>query len=117
MTIFNRNHSCSYINLVKSTCSNLVEHVNKPIEPLSKPLVLFHILVKLVFVQSINITIPPNTFQQYLPNMFFQHEVGEMEIDEMLIQIRVQILCIARLTIIEEEQLTKINLGAKENLQ
>ncbi len=103
--------------MITSTCSNLVEHINKPIERLSKPPVLFHILIKLVFVQSIKITIPPNTFQQHLPKMFFQHEVGEMEIDEMPIQIRVQILCIARLTITEKEQLTKINLGAKENLQ
>jgi hypothetical protein len=39
-----------------------------------------------------------------------------MEIDDAPIQIRVQNLCIARWTIIEEEQLTKINLGSKENL-
>ncbi len=49
--------------------------------------------------------------------MFFQPEVGKMDIDEMLIQIRVQNLRIARWTVTEEEQLTKINLGSKENLQ
>ncbi len=40
-----------------------------------------------------------------------------MEIDETLAQIRVQNLCIARWIVIKEEQLTKINLGNKENLQ
>jgi hypothetical protein len=49
--------------------------------------------------------------------MFFQTEVGEMEIDEMHVRIKVQNLCIACWTITKEEQLTKINLGFKENLQ
>jgi len=40
-----------------------------------------------------------------------------MEIDEMIVQIRVQNLCTVGWTIIEEEQLSKINLGSKENLQ
>jgi hypothetical protein len=42
--------------------------------------------------------------------MFFQLEVGEMEIDEMLAWIRVQNLCIVGWIVIEEEQLNKINL-------
>jgi hypothetical protein len=49
--------------------------------------------------------------------MFFQPEVGEMEIDEMPTRIRIQYLCIVGWTIIEEEQLTKINLSSEENLQ
>jgi hypothetical protein len=40
-----------------------------------------------------------------------------MEIKETLAQIKVQKLRIARWTIIEEEQLTKINLGYEESLQ
>jgi hypothetical protein len=40
-----------------------------------------------------------------------------MEIDKTLVQIKVQNLCIARWTINEEEQLTKIDLGFEENLQ
>jgi hypothetical protein len=40
-----------------------------------------------------------------------------MEIDETLAQIRVQNLRIAGWIVIEEEHLTKINLGSKENLQ
>jgi hypothetical protein len=47
--------------------------------------------------------------------MFFQPKVGEMEIDKMLVQIRVQNLCIVG-WIVTEEQLTNINLGFKENL-
>jgi hypothetical protein len=39
-----------------------------------------------------------------------------MEIKETLVQIKVQKLRIAGWTIIEEEQLTKINLGSEENL-
>jgi len=46
--------------------------------------------------------------------MFFQHEVRELEIDEMPTQIRVQNLYITRWTITEKEQLTKINLGLKK---
>jgi len=68
-------------------------------------------------LRLVKITIPPNTFEQHLLYMFFQHEVRELEIDEMPTQIRVQNLCITRWTITEKEQLTKINLGIKENLQ
>jgi hypothetical protein len=49
--------------------------------------------------------------------VFFKLEVGEMEIDEMLARIKVQILHIIKWTIIKKEQLTKINLDSKENLQ
>jgi hypothetical protein len=48
--------------------------------------------------------------------MFFQLEMGEMEINDMFVWIIVQNLHIAGWTIIEKEQLTKINLGSKENL-
>jgi hypothetical protein len=50
----------------------------------SKSLVSFDIPIKQVHVQLVKIAIPLDTFQQYLPKMFFQHEVGEMEIDETL---------------------------------
>jgi hypothetical protein len=40
-----------------------------------------------------------------------------MDIDEKHARIRVQSLHITRWTIIEEENLTKINLGSEENLQ
>jgi hypothetical protein len=37
-----------------------------------------------------------------------------MEIDEMLVQIKVQNLCIAGWTIIDKKQLTNINLGSEK---
>jgi hypothetical protein len=40
-----------------------------------------------------------------------------MEIDEMPTQIKVRNLHIMIWTVIEEEQLTKINLGSEENLE
>jgi hypothetical protein len=40
-----------------------------------------------------------------------------MIIDETLAQERIQDLTIARWTVIEEEQLTKVNLGTKEDVQ
>jgi len=49
--------------------------------------------------------------------MFFQHEIGEMEIDKRPSQTKVQNLCIAGWTITKEEQLMKISLGSKKNLQ
>jgi hypothetical protein len=69
---------------------NLVEHVIKPIELVYEPHVSFDIHVKLVHVQPVKIVIPPDTFQQHLPKTFFQLEVGEMEIDEMHAQIKIQ---------------------------
>ncbi len=77
---------------------------------MSKPLVSSDILVKLI-------PIPPNTFQQHLPEIFFQHEVGKMEIDETLAQIKVQNLHNVGCTITKEKQLTMNNLGFEENLQ
>jgi hypothetical protein len=71
----------------------------------------------LVFVIHVQIVIPCDTFKHHLPNFFFQLEVGEMEIDKTLVQIKVQNLCIVEWTIIEKEQLTNINLGSEKNLQ
>jgi len=48
--------------------------------------------------------------------MFFQLEVGEIEIDDMLARIKVQILHIIKWTITKKEQLTKIKLDSRENL-
>ncbi len=84
---------------------------------MSEPPILFNILVKPVPVRFVKIVIPPNTFQQHLPETFFQHEVREMEIDKMPAQIRVPNLCIVGWTFTKEKQLTKINLGFKKNLQ
>jgi hypothetical protein len=63
---------------------NLVKQVIKHVEPMSKPIVLSDIPVKQVHVRPIKIIIPFDTFQQHLPEAFFQLEVGEMEIDETL---------------------------------
>ncbi len=70
--------------------------------------------IKLVPVQLVKIVIPPDIFQQHLPEMFFQLEVGEMGIDEMLARIKIQNLCITGWIVIEEEQLTKINLDFED---
>jgi hypothetical protein len=40
-----------------------------------------------------------------------------MEIDKTFAQIRVQNLCIVGWIVTKEEQLTKVNLGSKKNLQ
>jgi hypothetical protein len=70
-----------------------------------------------VLTQPNKIVIPLDIFQQHLPEMFFQLEVKEMEINEMLARIIVQNLCITGWIVTKEEQLTKINLGSEENLQ
>ncbi len=76
----------------------------------------FYIPIKPILVQRVKIIIPLNTFQQHLQKMFFQLEVNEMEIDETYAQIKVQSLRITGWTIIEKEQLIKINLGSEKNL-
>ncbi len=57
MIVFNRNHNCSYTNLVKSTFKlitsislNSVEHIIKHVELVFEPFDLFSIPVKLVLV-------------------------------------------------------------------
>ncbi len=85
-----------HVNLISSSSLNLVQHVFVPI--------------KWIYVLHVKIIILFTTFKQHLPKICFQHEVGEMEIDEMPTWIRVQNLCIACWTITKEEQLTKINL-------
>jgi hypothetical protein len=70
--------------LITSTCLNVVEHVNKLVELVSKPPVSSYIPIKPMFIQHVKIAIPPDTFQQHLLKTFFQLEVGEMEINEML---------------------------------
>ncbi len=57
---------------------------------MSESHVLFDIPIKSVFVLPIKIAIPPDIFQQHLPEMFFQLEVGKMEIDGTLVRIIVQ---------------------------
>jgi hypothetical protein len=88
------------VNLISSSSLNLVQHV--------------FVLIELVYVLHVRIIILPTTFKQHLLKIFFQHEVGEMEIDEMPIWIRVQNLCTTCWTITKEEQLTKINLGSEK---
>jgi len=46
-----------------------------------------------MFIRLVKIAIPFDIFQQHLQVTFFQHEVIEMEIDKMFVQIRVQNLC------------------------
>ncbi len=93
---------------------NIVEQVIEPIKPMCKSPVSSDIPIKLVPVQLVKIVIPPDIFQQHLPEMFFQLEVGEMGIDEMLARIKIQNLCITGWIVIEEEQLTKINLDFED---
>jgi hypothetical protein len=102
--------------LITSARLNLVKQVIKHVEPMSEPHASSNIHVKLVHVQFVKIVIPHDTFQQHLPKTFFQPEVREMEINVMLVQIRVQNLRIVRWTI-TREQLTKINLCSEKNLQ
>jgi hypothetical protein len=103
--------------LITLTSLNLVKQFIQHVELVFEPHVSSNIPIKPILVRPIKITIPPNTFQQHLLKTFFQLKVGKMEIDETLVQIIIQNLCIVGWTIIEEEQLTKINLGFKENLQ
>ncbi len=103
--------------MITSTCLNVVEHVNKLVELVSKPPVSSYIPIKPMFIQHVKIAIPPDTFQQHLLKTFFQLEVGEMEINEMLAWIIVQNLYIAGWIVTKKKQFSKINLGSKENLQ
>jgi hypothetical protein len=59
-----------------------------------KPHVSSNTPIKPVLIQLVKIAIPFDIFQQHLQETFFQPEVGEMEIDEMLVRIKVQNLCI-----------------------
>jgi hypothetical protein len=93
---------------------NLVEYVIVAIEQMSESPISFDIHVELIFVLHVKIDITFDTFSQHLPKTFFQPKVGEMEIDKMLVRIKVQNLHIDRWIVTEEEQLTKINLGFKE---
>jgi hypothetical protein len=52
-----------------------------------------------------------------MPKTFFYLEVGDMIIDETPIKKWIQDLTITYWTIIEEKQLTKVNLGTKGNVQ
>jgi hypothetical protein len=97
--------SNQHVKFITSTSLNLVKQIIKHVEPMSMPHVLFYIPIKLILVQLVKITTPLDTFQQHLPEMFFQPKVGEMEIHKTPTRINVQNLRITRWTIIEEEQL------------
>jgi hypothetical protein len=73
--------------------------------------------VEPIWVLAINLVIPPDIVMQHLPEIFFHLEVGEIIINETPTRERVQYLTIAGWIVIEEEQLTKNNLGTKENIQ
>jgi hypothetical protein len=73
------------VKLITSLGLNLVGKVNKFIEHVSKPPILFNIFVKLVPVRPVKIVISLDTFQQHLLEMFFQPEMGEMEINDMFV--------------------------------
>jgi hypothetical protein len=53
-------------------------------------LVLSDIFDESIFVLLVKIVILLDTFKQHLLEIFFQHEVKEMEIHEILVQIKVQ---------------------------
>jgi hypothetical protein len=72
--------------------------------------------VELICVLTINLVIPLDIVKQHPPKIFFHLEVGEMIINETPIQEQVQDLTIVGWIVIEEEQLTKNNLGTKENI-
>jgi hypothetical protein len=95
---------------------NLVEYVIVVVEQVSESPISFDIHVELIFVLHVKIDIMFDTFSQHLSKTFFQPKVGEMEIDKMLVRIKVQNLHIGRWIVTEEEQLTKINLGFKEKI-
>jgi len=105
------------INLIASIGLNLVEQVYVHVELIYVLPIPFDIPVEPVFVLPIQIVIPPDTFKQHLPKTFFQPKVRKMEIDEMLVRIKVQNLCIVGWTITEKKQLTKINLDSEKKLQ
>ncbi len=73
-------------------------------------------IVESVCVLIINLVIPPNIIKQHLPKTFFHQKVGKMIVDETLVQEWLQDLTILGCRVIKEEQLTKINLGTKENV-
>jgi hypothetical protein len=68
--------------LITSLGLNLVKQVIKHVEPMSELVVSYDIHVKQVHARPVKIIIPLDTFQQHLPETFFQLEIGEMEIDE-----------------------------------
>ncbi len=68
-------------------------------------------------VLAIKLPIPLNIVKQHLLETFFHLEVGKMIIDETPTQERIHDLTIRGWTITKQEQLTKINLGTKENVQ
>jgi hypothetical protein len=103
--------------LITLTCLNSIEYVYVHVEPMSILPISSNIHVEPIFVLPIKINIPLHTFKQHLLKSFFQLEVEEMEIDETPVHIRVQNLHIVGWIVTKEEQLIKINLGSKENLQ
>jgi hypothetical protein len=63
------------------------------------------------------LTIPFDTIKQHLLKIFFHLEVGKMIVDETFARKQVQDLTITSWIVIEEEKLTKVNLGTKVNMQ
>jgi hypothetical protein len=72
--------------------------------------------VELICVLVVNLVIPPNIVKQHLLMTFFHPKVRDMIIDETPIREQIQDLTIVSWTIIGDEQLTKVNLGTKENV-
>jgi hypothetical protein len=72
------------INLTTLIGLNLVEQVYVHVEVVSLLLILSDIFVELVYVLLVKIIIPLDIFKQQLLETFFQLEVREMEIDEMI---------------------------------
>jgi hypothetical protein len=72
------------VKLITLVGLNLVEHVIILVEHVFESYISCNIPVKFIYELLVKIAIPLNTFQKHLSKMFFQLEVGEMEIDEML---------------------------------
>jgi hypothetical protein len=70
-----------------------------------------------ICVLVINLTIPLDIVEQHLLETFFHPKVGKMIIDETPIQKQIQDLTIVGWIVTEDEQLTIINLGTKDNVR
>ncbi len=79
-----------------------------------KPLPKQH--VEPIRVLVVNLVLRADIIKQHLPKTFSHPEVGKMIIAETPTQKRIQDLTIASWIVIEEEQLTKVNLGTNENV-
>jgi hypothetical protein len=96
-----------------------IEHVHKlvciPNIIMVEPFLKQHVVpINVLVVKSV---IPLNIVKQHLPKTLFHPKVEKMIVDETPTRKQVQDLTKVGWTVIEKEQLTKVNLGTKENVQ